>query len=723
MLSEILDKEPDHLPHNPGTSPEMNSAIVESTPNQPVDNIPNPQVLPNKTIRFQTKWYQQFTWLHYIAEKDSVFCFTCLTATKRSLLSQSTKTEPAFTVHGFRNWKKAKERFLIHQNGQQHREALTKILAEKNNSIISGMNNATIASIQQNREALKAICSSLKFLARQGLAVQGHGEDSGNFMELLRLRVKDIPALGPWLMRSKLFTGHEVQNEILDIMATKITTKLANDVKSADYFSVIADETTDISTKEQMSIIFRFPDKNLDAVEHFIGLYEMNSTTGESIANAILDVILRLGLSVNKLRGQCYDGASNMSGKYKGAQAKIREREPRAVYVHCANHSLNLALQDSVRSVPLMRDVLQYVNDVAVLIGRSAKRLTMFEEVAHELGQDKVISLKALCPTRWCVRVKSLTSLLSNYAVVLVTLQKLKLSKDPCSSTASGLLKHFEAYETLFAIVTLLRFFTPCETLSVVLQSPSVTLSGSINAATILVSKLETMLTPDEFERVQNEVNSMATEFEVNAPSLPRRRSVPAKYKDVLSVADPGKSIKEWLWNLYKDTLESLIAEIKHRFNRENLSDYCLLEQIIMDGNIIDSPASREVLEKHEIDHVQLGVQLSMFKATATDTSSVKACIDSFKALHLDVQKMLSSVRSLVSLMIVIPSSNASSERSFSLVRRLKTYVRSTMTQRRLNNLCIITTYQELVSEMEDEDIMKEFVNRKSYRISQFGNF
>ncbi len=131
---KILDEKSDTVMPQSSNSLEINTVStvrIDSSPNQPVDNIPTSMILANKTIKFQTKWYQEFTWLHYIAEKDVVFCFTCITATNRCLFSKSTKTEPAFTINGFRNWKKATERFKVHQNGQHHKEATTKILAEK----------------------------------------------------------------------------------------------------------------------------------------------------------------------------------------------------------------------------------------------------------------------------------------------------------------------------------------------------------------------------------------------------------------------------------------------------------------------------------------------------------------------------------------------------------------------------------------------------------------
>ena len=59
--------------------------------------------------------------------------------------------------------------------------------------------------------------------------------------------------------------------------------------------------------------------------EAFLGFYEAESTTGESLRRTLLDVLRRLQLPVEKLRGQTFDGAAHMSGAYNGAQALMKE--------------------------------------------------------------------------------------------------------------------------------------------------------------------------------------------------------------------------------------------------------------------------------------------------------------------------------------------------------------------------------------------------------------
>lgn len=75
----------------------------------------------------------------------------------------------------------------------------------------------------------------------------------------------------------------------------------------------------------------------------------MDSTEAEMIFATIKDVFLHLNLAISKVCGQCYDGASAMSGTKSGVVKKMCDAELRAVYTHCYGHSLNLACSDTIR--------------------------------------------------------------------------------------------------------------------------------------------------------------------------------------------------------------------------------------------------------------------------------------------------------------------------------------------------------------------------------------
>ncbi|KAK3928264.1 Zinc finger MYM-type protein 1 [Frankliniella fusca] len=119
------------------------------------------------------------------------------------------------------------------------------------------------------------------------------------------------------------------------------------------------DECRDCSNNEQVAICLRTVDMGtMQAVEYSVGLYATSDTTGKCLTDIFLNSIRRLTLDIEMMDGQCYDGASNMKGEFKGVQARLKELQPLSFHVHCFNHSLNLGIQDTTKNLPAAREAL-----------------------------------------------------------------------------------------------------------------------------------------------------------------------------------------------------------------------------------------------------------------------------------------------------------------------------------------------------------------------------
>jgi len=118
---------------------------------------------------------------------------------------------------------------------------------------------------------------------------------SSDYLQLLQLRGAEVEGLRDWLSRRGNWLSHDIQNEVLQIMALDVLRKIIDRVKSNRFFSLIVDETTDESTKEQLSICIRHVDtgSTADVFEDFIGLYETSETDTGTITTVIKDVLLR----------------------------------------------------------------------------------------------------------------------------------------------------------------------------------------------------------------------------------------------------------------------------------------------------------------------------------------------------------------------------------------------------------------------------------------------
>ena len=311
-------------------------------PYQPTDlsKIPT-QVLNKRTLKFQTDWFTDFKWLHFEPAVGGVLCHICASASQSGLLDLAKCAEPAFISKGFSNWKKAREYFNKHVKSKCHNLASVNIIANSKNKTVDSMIDKQLNSDQKDaRHVLTKLITSVRFLAERGLALRGSMEETANYNCLLKLRAEDDQLLEKWLVRSRLkYTSGEIQNEMIEIMAKAVRSRLIEDIRSNVYYGLIVDGTQDVQGLEQEAVCVRYVDANLDVHEIFLGLCNPRSTTGEALCDMILKFLDSCDLNLNDLRAQTYDGASNMAGAHRGCQALLKIKQPLAKYYHCGAHA------------------------------------------------------------------------------------------------------------------------------------------------------------------------------------------------------------------------------------------------------------------------------------------------------------------------------------------------------------------------------------------------
>ena len=236
---------------------------------------------------------------------------------------------------------------------------------------------------EQNRQYLLKVLSSIRFLTRQGLPLHCDGDETdSNLHQLLVLRGEDYTAIHQFLGREQLkYTSHEVQNEFLSIMALQVLCRIAVQIQNAVFFTVMVDEATDCSNKEQVVLVFRWIGEDLVAHEDFIGLYLTDSIIAAALVAIIEDTLLRMNIKLEHCRGQCYDGASTMSGAKKGVAKVIANKESRAIFTHRYGYALNLAVGDTIKQCQLMKSTLEVMTEISKLIKKSPKRDSLFQKL------------------------------------------------------------------------------------------------------------------------------------------------------------------------------------------------------------------------------------------------------------------------------------------------------------------------------------------------------
>ena len=262
---------------------------------------------------------------------------------------------------------------------------------------------------------------------RQNIALRGHrdsltdsdsatstGKNLGNFWALLQFRVaagnKALENHLAHAAHNAVYTSPRIQNEIAAVLGDSIRKTILGRVKTAKFFSVIADEVTDISNKEQMSLVLRYVDPVAEVIkEDFIDFIECDTgVTGEALSQKIIGRLQALDLDLQYLRGQGYDEASNMSGATRGAAAIISRQYLAALYFHCSSHVLNLVVVKAL-DVTSVRNMMGTIERAATFFFAHHKRQKALERAIESTQPDTTKrKLKDLCRTRWVQRLEAL---------------------------------------------------------------------------------------------------------------------------------------------------------------------------------------------------------------------------------------------------------------------------------------------------------------------------
>nr|XP_054761170.1 zinc finger MYM-type protein 1-like [Lytechinus pictus] len=690
-------------------------------PNHPAStNIP-PKERKNQKVYFLAKWFQTYPWLHYDEGKAGVLCFDCSKAERNGLLHLVKVKESAFIDTGFSNWKKATQRFESHQSSECHRCAMSQLQASNKPSIGAHLSVACQRQQEEARHSLLKIVSALRFLLRQGLAFRGHTEVDGNFHHLMELLRVDDDGLSSYLRRKTNFTSPKAQEEIIDMLAREVVTKVVHGIQEDGPFAVMVDGTQDITSTEQESICFRHVDDELHINEDFVGLYELPNTKGECIASVIFDVMTRLSLSPNNLRAQTYDGAANMQGPYNGCQAKVKESQPLALHFHCGAHISNLVLQHGVGACPIIRDAVQWVHELGVLFKRSGKYKALFKEIAFdESTHVSQASIRPLCPTRWLCRLPAIVSVMDNYDVVIVSLREMsKSGSGETSVKANGLLDRFDKGQTLLGLQMAIKPIAILEQLNSAMQARSANISGMLEAARVTTNEIRESRNENAFHTVYLTTEQKVEEYELEPLQLPRRRRVPQRLAGEGEQYTPDNP-EVYFRQMYFSFLDKIIMQLEERFDpsKSGLEAYVQLEEALL-GKREDL----DILKRYpEMSANILAIQLPMFLQT-TGASSLHEAVEAYRKMVPEVRALFPEVRTLMKLLLVCPVSSSECERSFSTLRRLKSWLRNTMTQRRLNAVAVCNVHCGILDQVNIEEVAKEFAARSDIRKNIYGNF
>ena len=175
----------------------------------------------------------------------------------------------------------------------------------------------------------------------------------------------------------------------------------------------------------------------------------------------------------------------------------------------------------------------------------------------------------------------------------------------------------------------------------------------------------------------------------------------------------------------YFEVLDLVDSTIERRFNQNDMKVASKREYTFLDGanRGLTLSALEDINLPDPIDKARLVMELTLLRDYTADRQfiSVQELADFVTELNSQTRIMFKQVTHTIELCLSLPVSAASSERSFSALKRLKTWLRSTMTQKRLTHTSLMHVHQEILDSLDVARLMSTFVSKTAERRAVFG--
>ena len=738
-------------------TPALIRAILKVGPCQPgamddYDNFP-----PDATGRhFCAKWYVKQTkydtktkrqWLVYSPRANIMICFVCW------LFSNWMGVWSNPNI-GCKNFQKGKLRIEEHEETESHKTAQQKLLVTRyallnDKTIISGLAMMERKHVEKNRKILSSIIDVILYLAKQGLAFRGHREfqglgcpsvNEGNFLELIKLIAKNNTLLEQHLSkgdRNATYLSPGIQNELIQSLSNEILSLIKAEVMDAKFYAIIADSTIDIARCDQFSLTLRYVTAQGDAVERFIQFSELPGGSAEDFFNILQTAIQKLGLSLSMCYGQSYDGTNTMSGELSGLQTRVREVAPNALYTHCCAHNLNLVLIDAVSSNNQSKLFFGTLESIYVFLTGSLPRLSILKEEQDKL-EPFTKELKRLSDTRWASRKQSVEAVLLSLPAINLALKRILNGEIKCTakqlSDAQGLLEQINRYEFLIFLFFWKKMLETAFYLSAYLQNSSIDMLTASHLIKVFENDLGKMRTEyeSEFVKFENEATKLAQKCDINTDYKQQRgRKTTIRFGENAEDDVITDARKKFMVESYLVSLDAAKNRVNERFEHfHNIaSKFCVLDPdnfhktdnvnklALLADTYSDVIESQDVIVR-EFDSFK-DMLTEIMNSNINENASVKLTINTILKFMIanDMCCIYPNFSTLYKIYMTLPITSATAERSFSRLKNIKSYLRSTMGEDRLSNLALISIEREFATEIDCNKIVDHFAKMKSRRM------
>lgn len=705
----------------------------------------------------QVSHFTNYPWLVFSEEKQGLFCKFCAVFCY-SKLSGGQKTVPLkkLVTEPLQKYAKLSGKdgdLEKHRANKYHRDAeidgnaFLKAYKNPEHSIINIISEERKKQIMSNRARLVPIIKTIMFHGRQNIPLRGHRDDGslledsedllhndGNFRASLRFRIDsgdmDLENHLKTCKGNATYIGKNTANELVTCCGQEILRVIQERVHAARYFSVIFDETTDMSHTSQLTVCLRYVYDGqihedfvgfLDLHHHnYSGVEEEPKITGKILGQSVLFQLKQMNLDTKYCIGVGCDGCSVNISESRGAVSEIQTEAIYSILCSCKNHALNLAISRSSK-VQSVRNAFGVINEVVSFFKASSKRnKTIVDILGHQMTGN--------CETRWVERHKAIVTFRDDLPDIAKALEKVSKWDDYKTATKGKcLLLSICNCEFILTVYSLSDVLSATYILSRYLQNETVDVFQAKKKVdqTFEVLKDKRMNSHKIFSGIFAKAKKIMEEMDIpiHIPRAANRQKNRANYP---ATNDEDDIIAYWEKIIYIPILDYVNTDIKDRFAGESIECFklnTLIPAVFMEIKNSDSLESMlekicdkyaPLLKKNKSTMLsELDNEITFLKKSPefNDMKSMKTAMDLYMKCDENDYPLL---KILYQILVTLPISAATAERSFSDLRRLKTWLRTRMNEDRLTGLALLYIHRNI--NINTDNAINRFASQKTRR-------
>ena len=415
-----------------------------------------------------------------------------------------------------------------------------------------------------------------------------------------------------------------------------------------------------------------------------------------------------------------------MSGKYNGAQAIIKEQYPSAIFSPCGCHTLNLCGNDAAECIPEAITYFGTIQTICNLFSSSPKR---WEILAQRIG----CSLHGISGTRWSDRVESVKPFVAHLPGVKLALEDLlELNITPKTrNEIHGAISYVSSFTCIIMSVVWHKILVPIDFCNKVIQASDATLDIEVANIESLIAQLVALR--DNWKAMWNEAKIVASSLQIEVTSF-RHHSTTARKRtrfhdedapdeniNEMNEADESSDEARFRKHIFYVVLDNVIGGLTVRFsaakqisdtfsflwNYQKMSQEELKSKAVTLAGMYSEDVSSDDLVL-EMNHI-LMVHKANFGVKGLDALGLLNALAEYK-----LERIFPNLSVSLRMFLTAPATVASAERSFSKLKLIKNYLRSTMGQDRLNSLARLSIESNIAKQIDFDNVIRNFAKKKA---------